>query len=159
MGTLEQAMELIRHALECYSEDSLGGRTEEGEEYYEEGKALDEAFKAVHGALFDQTELRICYDHLYTFSGHWDRDGAENPMDSLGAGDRITLVEEDNCEYCAEQLKRQEEMDRWRRAISQVNCQGCDVALLYVSPEDFDVVHIGSGGLEYCEDCFPRAGV
>jgi hypothetical protein len=56
MGTLEQAMELIRHALECYSGDSLGGRTEEGEEYYEEGKALDEAVRAVHLALFNRVD-------------------------------------------------------------------------------------------------------
>ena len=44
-------MKLIRHALECYCNDSLGNMTEEGEEYYEEGKAVDEALGAIQKAV------------------------------------------------------------------------------------------------------------
>ena len=49
--TLQDHMRLVRHALECYCNDSLGNMTEEGEEYYEEGLSVDEALRALQQAV------------------------------------------------------------------------------------------------------------
>ena len=54
--TLQDHMKLVRHALECYCNDSLGNMTEKGQEYYREGKAVDEAIGALHLALFNRVD-------------------------------------------------------------------------------------------------------
>jgi len=48
---MQKHMTVIRHALECYCNDSLGGMTEKGQEYYREGKAIDEAFDSIQEAI------------------------------------------------------------------------------------------------------------
>ena len=57
--TLQDHMKLVRHALECYCNDSLGNMTNEGEEYYREGKAIDEAIDSIQEAI----------DSIQTFIG------------------------------------------------------------------------------------------
>ena len=48
---MQNHMTVIRHALECYANDSLGGMTEKGQEYYREGKAIDGAFDSIQEAI------------------------------------------------------------------------------------------------------------
>ena len=48
---MQKHMAVIRHAIECYCNDSLGNMTEEGEEYYEEGLSVDEALRALQQAV------------------------------------------------------------------------------------------------------------
>ncbi len=48
---MQKHMAVIRHAIECYCNDSLGNMTEKGQEYYREGLAIDEAFNAIKEAI------------------------------------------------------------------------------------------------------------
>jgi len=74
--TLQDHMKLVRHALECYCNDSLGNMTEKGQEYYEEGKAVDEALGALQHAVAsietekDNREIikRVNLDYLVVWS-------------------------------------------------------------------------------------------